>query len=102
MPEELVIYILKYGYLAICLFVFSQEVGLPNPVPNELALLFSGYLIFMGILKLPYVILAAVLGDFTGTGILYTASFYFGIYFFNHKPKWIPIPVKSILKLKDR
>jgi len=102
MPEELVIYILKYGYLAIFVFVFSQEVGLPNPVPNELVLIFSGYLIFMGILKLPLIILAAVLGDFTGTSILYTVFYFFGIYLFNHKPRWLPIPVKSILKLKDR
>jgi len=102
MPEELVIYILKYGYLAIFVFVFSQEVGLPNPVPNELVLIFSGYLIFMGILKLPLIILAAVLGDFTGTSILYTVFYFFGIYLFSHKPRWLPIPVKSILKLKDR
>jgi membrane protein DedA with SNARE-associated domain len=102
MPEELVIYILKYGYLAIFVFVFSQEIGLPNPVPNELVLLFSGYLIFMGILKLPFIILAAVLGDFIGTSILYTVFYLFGVYLFNHKPRWLPVPVKSILKLKDR
>jgi len=102
MPEELVIYILKYGYLAIFVFVFSQEVGLPNPVPNELVLLFSGYLVFMGILKLPLVILAAVMGDFTGTSILYTVFYFFGVYLFSHKPRWLPIPVKSILKLKER
>ena len=102
MPDELVIYILKYGYLAIFVFVFSQEVGLPNPVPNELVLIFSGYMIFMGILKLPLIILAAVLGDFMGTSILYIVFYLFGVYIFNHKPKWLPIPVKSILKLKDR
>ena len=101
MPDELVIYILKYGYLAIFVFVFSQEVGLPNPVPNELVLIFSGYLIFMGILKMPVIILAAVLGDFTGTTILYTVFYYSGVYIFKHKPRWLPIPVKSIFKLKD-
>ena len=101
MPDELVIYILKYGYLAIFVFVFSQEVGLPNPVPNELVLIFSGYLIFMGILKMPVIILAAVLGDFTGTTILYTVFYFSGVYIFKHKPRWLPIPVKSIFKLKD-
>ena len=101
MPDELVIYILKYGYLAIFVFVFSQEVGLPNPVPNELVLIFSGYLIFMGLLKLPFIILAAVLGDFTGTSILYIVFYLFGAYIFKHKPRWLPFPVKSIYKLKD-
>jgi membrane protein DedA with SNARE-associated domain len=102
MPDELVIYILKYGYLAIFVFVFSQEVGLPNPVPNELVLIFSGYLVFMGLLKLPLIILAAVLGDFTGTSILHTVFYFFGAYILKHKPRWLPFPVKTIFKLKNR
>ena len=102
MPEELVIYVLKYGYLAIFVLVFTQEIGLPNPVPNELVLIFSGYLIFMGILELPVILLAAVLADFTGTSILHTVFFFFGAYILKNKPRWLPIPVKVIYKLKER
>jgi len=102
MPEELVIYILKYGYFAIFVFVFSQEIGLPNPIPNELVLLFSGYLAFMGLLKLPLVILAAVLADSTGTSILYLVFYFFGNFILQHKPRWLPIPVKSITRLQER
>src|SRR5674476_176340 len=102
MPEELVIYILKYGYCAIFVFVFSQEIGLLNPIPNELVLLFSGYLAFMGLLKLPLVILAAVLADSTGTSILYLVFYFFGNFILQHKPRWLPIPVKSITRLQER
>jgi len=41
-------YILKYGYIAIFSLVFLQEIGVPNPVPNEVVLLFSGYLSSVG------------------------------------------------------
>jgi membrane protein DedA with SNARE-associated domain len=102
MPDELVIYILKYGYLAIFVFVFSQEIGLPNPIPNELVLLFSGYLTFMGLLKLPFVILAALLADFTGTSILFIIFYFFGNFILQHKPRWLPFPVKSIARLQER
>ena len=102
MPDELIIYILKYGYFAIFVFVFSQEIGLPNPIPNELVLLFSGYLTFIGLLKLPLVILAAVMGDFIGTGILYSIFYFSGSYILEHKPRWLPIPVKSIGKVQER
>jgi hypothetical protein len=36
MPEEVVAYITKYGYLTIFILVFLQETGMPNPFPNEL------------------------------------------------------------------
>jgi membrane protein DedA with SNARE-associated domain len=102
MPEELIIYITKYGYLAIFFLVFLQEIGAPNPIPNELVLLFSGYMIFMGLLKLPLVIMAAVLADFTGTSILHTVFYFSGAYILQHKPRWLPIPLKTIAKLKKR
>jgi membrane protein DedA with SNARE-associated domain len=60
MPPEIILYISKYGYLAIFVLIFLQETGVPNPVPNELVLMFSGYLVFTGILHLPLVLLAAV------------------------------------------
>ncbi|MCX6740828.1 MAG: hypothetical protein NTY61_00295 [Candidatus Parcubacteria bacterium] len=47
MPHSLAVFITHYGYLAIFFLVFLQEIGVPNPVPNELVLLFSGYLAFL-------------------------------------------------------
>ena len=88
MLTEVNAFIINYGYLAIFALVFLQEVGIPNPVPNELVLIFSGYLAFKGILYLPLVILAAVSADFIGTNILYF-TFYFA--FFQLKFKKAPV-----------
>ncbi len=102
MTEDIILFIAKYGYLAIFVLIFLQEIGAPNPIPNELLLLFSGYLTFIGVLKLPLVILVAVLADFTGTSILHTIFFYSGSYLLQHKPRWLPIPFKAIEKLKKQ
>jgi membrane protein DedA with SNARE-associated domain len=57
MSPSLSAYILKYGYMAIFSLVFLQEIGVPNPVPNELVLLFSGYLTSIGQLHFTPVLL---------------------------------------------
>ncbi len=102
MPPEITLFITKYGYVAIFVLVFLQEIGAPNPIPNELVLLFSGYLTFQGLLHLPMVILAATLADFTGTSILHTVFYFTGDYLIQRKPRWLPIPIKTILKIKKR
>jgi membrane protein DedA with SNARE-associated domain len=99
MPEEVVYFITEYGYLAIFILVFLQEIGMPNPIPNEIVLLFSGYLSFKGLLNLPFVILAVISADFIGTNILYFLFFNAGAYIMQKKPKWIPIPEKMIDRL---
>jgi membrane protein DedA with SNARE-associated domain len=102
MPPELIIFIAHYGYFAIFLLIFSQEIGIPNPVPNELVLMFSGYLTIKGILFLPIVILVAVSADFIGTNILYIIFYFFGTYIIQHKPRWVPISHNTINKLSER
>lgn len=99
MPPELASYITQYGYLAIFGLVFLQEIGIPNPVPNELVLLFSGYLSFTGTLSFPLVFLSAVAGDFLGTTLLYSVFYYFGHKILEKKPRWIPVSKEKIEKL---
>ncbi len=99
MPEELAIYIAKYGYLAIFSLVFLQEIGVPNPVPNELVLLFSGYLSTQNILSFPLVLLSAISGDFIGTSVLFFVFYFFGKQLLARKPKWLPINKHSIERL---
>lgn len=91
MPPELATYITQYGYLAIFALVFLQEIGIPNPVPNELVLLFSGYLASEGILSLPLLFLTVVFADFIGTTLLYFVFYMFGKKILEKKPRWIPI-----------
>ena len=102
MPKDLIVYITQYGYLAIFLLVFLQEIGAPNPIPNELVLLFSGYLIFLGVLSFPIVILSAVTADFICSSILHTTFYFSGSYLLQTKSKWLPIPTRTINRLMER
>jgi len=102
MPPELAQYITQYGYLAIFSLVFLQEIGVPNPVPIEIIILFSGYLSSIGVLSFPLVFLSSIAGDFIGTSILFFLFYHFGEYILAHKPKWIPISKERIKKISDR
>ena len=83
-------YILKYGYIAIFSLVFLQEIGLPNPLPNELVLLFSGYLTSIGKLDFTIVLITAVMADTIGSAVLYMAFYYFGQRVLQKWPHVIP------------
>jgi membrane protein DedA with SNARE-associated domain len=102
MPEEIVYYITKYGYLAIFILVFLQEIGMPNPFPNELILMFSGYLSFKGLLFLPFVIITALSADFLGTNILYLTFYTTGTIILKRKPKWFPLSDSMIDRLTTK
>ena len=99
MPEEVVQFIARYGYTAIFILVFLQEIGMPNPIPNELLLMFSGYLSFKGFLYLPFVIFTIISADFIGTNILYIVFYNAGVYIIRKKPKWFPLSDKTIERL---
>jgi membrane protein DedA with SNARE-associated domain len=99
MSPELISYITEYGYFAIFGLVFLQEIGVPNPVPNEFVLLFSGYLTSIGTLSFPLVILTVVAADFIGTAVLYVIFYFFGKHILAHKPKWIPLSNEKIEKM---
>jgi membrane protein DedA with SNARE-associated domain len=78
MSPTLSAYIAKYGYIAIFSLVFLQEIGVPNPVPNELVLLFSGYLTSVGKLDFITVLITVIAADTIGSSLLYTIFYCFG------------------------
>lgn len=100
MTEQILPYIVQYGYLAILALVFMQEVGIPSPIPNEFVLLFGGYLSYTGVLKASLVILSAVVGDLLASIILFELFFFFGKSVMNRKPKWLPISEVKLEKLR--
>lgn len=102
MPEELVFYISKYGYLAIFLIIILQEIGIPSPIPVELLVFFTGYLSFKGFLYLPFVILTVITADFIGANILYIVFHASGIFLIRKKPRWVPISEKKIIRFKEK
>lgn len=101
MPPELAAYITQYGYLAIFSLVFIQELGVPNPVPTELILLYAGYLTSIGILDVKLAFLTAISGDLIGTTVLCTIFYVFGHKLIERQPKWLPLKKEKVEKLKD-
>jgi membrane protein DedA with SNARE-associated domain len=75
---------------------------MPNPFPNELLLIFSGYLSFKGLLFLPFVILTAIFADFIGTNVLYILFYNTGVFIIQKKPKWIPLSARIIDQLNTK
>lgn len=102
MPHEFILYINQYGYLAIFVLVLIQEIGIPTPLPNELLMLFSGYLAFSGTLKLFLVLLTIITADFLGANILFTIFYFFGPAIISHKPKWFPLSTQKINNLSAK
>lgn len=102
MPEEIVSYITTYGYVAIFVLIFLQEIGMPNPIPVELLVLFTGYLSFKGLLYLPFVIITAAAADFIGANILYTVFYTSGTFLLQKKPRWIPISEIKITRFREK
>lgn len=100
MPPDVSRFIISHGYLAIFLFVFSQEIGLPDPIPNELVILFSGYLAYIGLLSLPLVALTVVAADFIGTSILFFIFYFFGEYLMERAPRWVPVRRVENLRMR--
>ena len=90
MPPTLSAYILKYGYVAIFSIVFLQEIGVPNPVPNEVVLLFSGYLSSVGQLDCMTVLVTVIAADTLGSSLLYMTFYYFGQRVLQKWPHVIP------------
>jgi membrane protein DedA with SNARE-associated domain len=90
MSPTLSAYILKYGYIAIFSLVFLQEIGVPNPVPNEVVLLFSGYLSSVGQLDCSTVLITVIAADALGSSLLYMTFYYFGQRVLQKWPRVIP------------
>ena len=99
MTADLIAYILHHGYLAIFFLVFLQEIGVPNPVPNDFVLLYSGYLAYTGTLHFWAVFFTAVAADLIGTAVVYTVFYFFGKVLLERKPRWLPISRERVEKL---
>ncbi len=82
--------------LAIFSLIFLQEIGVPNPVPNEFVLLFAGYLTSVHRLNLFLVLTSVVTADFIGTSTLFFAFYFFGKTILAKKPNWIPVKMERI------
>jgi len=78
MLDQITPFIIQYGYLAIFVIIVLQEIGLPVPMPNEILLMFCGFLAFTGKFDLFPAILVTFAASMTGAWILYGAFYGLG------------------------
>ena len=102
MTDEFISGIAQYGYLAVFLLIFLQEIGFPSPIPNEFVLLFSGYLSYNGIISAPLAILTAIAGDLLAGTILFLLFYFFRKFIRQLKPKWLPHPTKKLERISKQ
>ncbi len=69
MQSTLTQLILDYGYIAILLLIFVENIF--PPIPSELVLVFGGFLTTQAGLRIPLVILFATIGATLGAAALY-------------------------------
>lgn len=69
MQSTLIQFILDYGYIAIMLLIFVENIF--PPIPSELVLVFGGFLTTQAGLSIPLVILFATIGATLGAAALY-------------------------------
>jgi membrane protein DedA with SNARE-associated domain len=67
-------FLTEYGYFAVFLLMLIEEAGVPLPLPNEVALMYVGYLSSQGRLDPNLAGLAATAGAAVGSTILYTLA----------------------------
>lgn len=101
MQEILTNYFVVYGYIAIFAVVLLQELGMPG-LPNELVLVYFGYLSRQAELSFPLVIALVVVADMLGSAILYLLFYHGRVWLMRIKPKWVKVPVKKVNSIKQR
>ncbi|MFN8537912.1 MAG: DedA family protein [Thermomicrobiales bacterium] len=67
-------FLTDYGYFAVFVLMLVEEAGIPLPLPNEVALMYVGYLSSQGHLDPNLAGLAATAGAAAGSAILYTLA----------------------------
>lgn len=75
MPPSIEAFLITYGYLSIFILIFTQELGVPS-FPNELLLLFLGYLCSKSIFSLWGVLFLSIFADVSGSTLVYFLLFY--------------------------
>lgn len=86
--NSLLTFVQDYGYWAVFILVFLQEIGIPNPVPNELILIFAGAMTSIGGLNYFLTFLTAVFADVLGTTVLFSLFYFFEHFIVERIPKW--------------
>lgn len=101
MTEFLTNYIITYGYLAVFCVVLLQELGMPG-LPNELVIIYFGYLSRRAGLSYPVIFSLVILADMLAAFTLYLTFYYAKNMLVRIKPRWLKLPQQKIAALKAR
>jgi membrane protein DedA with SNARE-associated domain len=88
----------QYGYWVLFTGLCTESLALP--FPGELAMAFSGHMVYLGKFNLGFVLLCAFLGATLGTTITYFLGKKLGLPFFEKYGKFFFMHPKTLLKLK--
>ncbi|MEO8171434.1 MAG: VTT domain-containing protein [Sediminibacterium sp.] len=101
MTELITNYFITYGYLAIFCIVLLQEMGMPG-IPNELVLIYFGYLGHRSGLSCTIIICLAIIADMIGSLFLYLLFYYGKNLLARVKPRWLRLPTQRISSLREK
>ncbi|MDB4984012.1 MAG: DedA family protein [Patescibacteria group bacterium] len=100
MSPSIIHFLTQYGYVAIIGLIVVQELGIPVPAPNELLLMFFGYLAYLSTFNLVLAAAAATVASMIGAWILYGAFYFIGEWVMHH-PR-IPFPRSLVKNLSEK
>ena len=74
--DYIIDFVESLGYLGI--FIMTVVEGTLIPIPNEITMIPAGYLVALGKMKMPWVIVAGVTGNLVGGLITYYVAYHYG------------------------
>lgn len=98
MPDYILDWINKYGYVILFLLVLLQEIGVPS-FPNEMFLFYFGYLASLNHFSISVVLLISIIADILGAVFLYFIFFYFGISLKKYLPNIVKKKLSNLKKI---
>ncbi|MGA2940268.1 MAG: DedA family protein [Syntrophobacteraceae bacterium] len=99
MEETLLQWISQYGYQGIFFLLMFGIIGLP--IPDEVLLTFSGYLVFKGQLALAPTIDSAFLGSICGVSVSYIIGRTGGSFLARKYDRWFHITQEKIDRVHE-
>ena len=100
--DDVLKYINEYGYLAIFIVIFLQEIGIPTIIPNELSLIFFGYLSFTGKLNILFALLIGISADISAALLLNILFYYLSSRLLNEKYRLCAFIGSRLTPLKEK
>jgi len=97
--ENIPYFLSHYGYLGVFLLLMVGIVGLP--IPDEVVLMFAGYLIFKGYFHPLPTAATAILGTYCGITVSYGLGRFLGYYFLQKYGDYLHISMKRLARTKS-